>query len=154
MKNEIENFSEIQTHQLLNEPISTPKPGITRENEKENNSYANEGPRIDNSSKSMKKKVIRNIEKNVNKALDFVETYGALPKSLVCELFDGESHVLSLDGSQTPGRNPNFNGMTSTDKLNVRKVLQVCDNSMISDSAYHELAMHVPEMPRKHLLVS
>ena len=24
MKNEIENFSEIQTHQLLNEPISTP----------------------------------------------------------------------------------------------------------------------------------
>ena len=154
MKNEIENFSEIQIHQLLNEPISTPKPRITRENEKENNSYANEGPRIDNSSKSMKKKVIRNLEENVNKALDFVETYGALPKSLVCESFDGESHVLSLDGSQTPGRNPNFNGMTSTDKLNVRKVLQVCDNSMISDSAYHELAMHVPEMPRKHLLVS
>ena len=51
--------------------------------EKENISYTNEGPRINNSALSIKKKVIRNLEKDVIKALDFVETYGILPKSLV-----------------------------------------------------------------------
>ena len=158
LKHEIENATEIQTNRFALESASTPKhvkesPKI--ENEKENVSYTNEGPRIDNSSQSVKKKVIRNLEENVNKALDFVETYGVLPKSLICESFDGESCILSLDGCHTPpSRNPNYNDMKSPEKKSVRKLLQVCDNSMISDSAYHELAMHVPEMPRKHLLVS
>ena len=156
MKNEIGNESEIQrpVSTVVSTPKSMTKSPLTKQNEKENVSFTNEGPRIDNSTKSVKKKVIRNLEENVNKALDFVETYGALPKSLICESFDGESCVLNLDGSQTPSRNTNFNDMKSPEKTDVRKILQVCDNSMISDSAYHELAMHVPEMPRKHLLVS
>ena len=98
--------------------------------------------------------MVRNLGEIVNKALDFVETYGALPKSFICESFDDESCVLNLDGSQTHSRDPNFNDKKSPQKTNVRKILQVSDNSMISDSAYHELPMHVPERPRKHLLVS
>ncbi|MCG7867336.1 MAG: hypothetical protein JAY74_13350 [Candidatus Thiodiazotropha taylori] len=116
--------------------------------------HKNTGPRIDNSSKSVKTKVIRTLEGNVKHSLDFVETYGALPKALVCETFNGETCTLCLDGCAKAGRNPNFEELQSPEKTKVRDILQVCDLNMISDSAYHELSMQIPSMPRKHLLVS
>lgn len=45
--------------------------------------------RIDNSSRGNKQRVVKRLEQNVEKASDFVETYGVMPKQLVCKTLDG-----------------------------------------------------------------
>ena len=65
-------------------------------------SLINSGNRVDNSSSRHKSRLIGKLGTNASKALEFVETYGVLPKKLMCETFDGHDCSISLDGSETP----------------------------------------------------
>ena len=49
--------------------------------------FDNSGARIDNASKTNKSKIIKKLENKVEKALGFVETFGVVPKELLCETF-------------------------------------------------------------------
>ena len=113
---------------------------------------SNNGLRLDNVSNSHKKNVRQKLENNVVKALEFVETFGVLPKKkLVCESFGGGRYVIDMDGNDV---NVPYENMSPREKVRVRQILNICDNAMVSDEAYHELAQHVPEMPRKYNLVA
>lgn len=81
-----------------------------------------------------------------------MELYGILPKDLVCETFDGDRCIVNLDGNND--QNSSYEKLPTISQSDVKRILHVCDNSMISDNAYHERSMYIPEMPRKHLLLS
>ena len=101
--------------------------------------------------KTNKSNVFKKLEHNVKKALSFVETFGVVPKELLCETFDGESCSIKVEGSKS--KYTGSNNLSVTEQRRVKRIFQVCDNSMISNSAYHELAMHCDTMPRKCNLI-
>ena len=115
--------------------------------------FDNSGVRIDNASKTNKSKIIKKLENKVEKALGFVETFGVVPKELLCETFTGESCTINIDGSKS-AKNTGYDNLSTADQSKVQKILHVCDNSIISDSAYHELAMQCESLPRKSTFVA
>ena len=109
------------------------------------------GIRIDNCSKSNKHKIVKKLKGHVEQALDFVDTYGVIPKKLVCETFDGRKCTVNIDSHK---EQTTYENMSVSEKEEVKKILHVCDTIMVSEAAYHELSMHIEEMPRKGLLIS
>ena len=95
---------------------------------------------------------MKKLEQNVEKALSFVETFGVIAKTVVCETLDGEKCQINLDGNIT--KVTAYENMASEEQSKVRKILHVVDNSMISDRTYHELAMNVEGLPREGAIVS
>ena len=75
-----------------------------------------------------------------------------MPKQLICETLTGDPCVVNVDGCRS--QQVSFEDMSATAKDDVRAMLNLCDNAMISDSAYHELAMHVPTMTRANHLIA
>ena len=71
---------------------------------------------------------------------------------MLCETFDGKSCVLNVDGTTT--QNVSYDDLSSSDKHEVKSMLNVCDGGMISDAAYHEISMRVPSMPRSHHVIA
>ena len=59
--------------------------------------------------------------------------------------------MIDMDGND---ENVPYENMSPREKVRVRQILNICDNAMVSDEAYHELAQHVPEMPRKYNVVA
>ena len=111
---------------------------------------SNPGKRIDNVSTPNRNRVVSRLKENLDKSLDFIESYGVLPRKVICETLDGKPCVLNVDG--TP-QNTSYNNLPPSSKHEVKSMLHVCDNSMISDAAYHEISMRVPSMPRSHHLI-
>ena len=112
----------------------------------------NSGSRVDNSSGRHKSRLLGKLGESASKALWFAETYGVLPKKLMCKTFDGRDCTINFDG-ETPKRS-SYDNLPLLDKSNVRKILHVCDNSFISDSAYHELSMQSKDLPSKNHIVA
>ena len=56
--------------------------------------------------------------------------------------------IVNVDGTTT--QNVSYDNLSSSDKQEVKSMLNVCDGGMISDAAYHEISMRVPSMPRSH----
>lgn len=104
--------------------------------------------RIDNISTPNRGKVVNKLKNSIEKSLDFVKSYGVLPKKLFYETFDGKSGILNVDGTIT--QNISYENLSSSAKMEVKSMLNVCDKSMVSDAAYHELSMQIPSMPRSH----
>ena len=71
----------------------------------------------------------------------------------MCETFDGRDCTVNLDAGETPKRS-SYGNLSHLDKSNVRKILHVCDNSFISDTAYHELSMQSKDLPSKNQIVA
>lgn len=61
---------------------------------------------------------------------------------------DGEACKINLDRSRSK-----YIGCDNISSK-VKQILYVCDNAMISDTAYHELSMHVDALPRKGAFIS
>ena len=59
--------------------------------------------------------------------------------------------MIDMDGND---ENVPYENMSPREKVRVRQILNICDNAMVSDEAYHELAQHVPEMPQKYNVVA
>ena len=112
----------------------------------------NTGKRIDNVSTPHRGREVSRLKENLDKSLNFVESYGVLPRKLLCERFDGKSCVLNVDGTTT--QNVSYDNLSSSDKQEVKSMLNVCDGGMISDAAYHEISMRVPSMPRSHHVIA
>ena len=108
--------------------------------------------RLDTVSKTNKSKLKHKLEADVEKSLDFVESYGVIPKQLICETLTGDPCVLNVDGRKT--QQISYENMSSDAKHEVKSMLNVCDNAMISDSAYHEIAMRMPTLPRRNHLIA
>lgn len=150
-ENKISHTNDI--NQGLRNDFSSKANTSNHESDKVNfpSNFLNKELRVDKYSKANKSKVVRSLEGKAGKALEFIETFGLIPKKLACETFDGEKCNVSLDVRR---KSKIFENMLGSDKRDLRKLLHVCDSNMISDSAYHELSMHCEELPRKHLLFS
>ena len=72
----------------------------------------NTGKRIDNVSTPNRGRVFSRLKENLDKSLNFVESYGVLPRKLLCETFDGKSGVLNVDGTTT--QNMSYDNLSSS----------------------------------------
>ena len=112
----------------------------------------NVGKQIDNVSTPNRNRVVNRLRENLDKSLNFVESYGVLPKKLLGETFDGKPCVLNVDCRTT--QHVSYDNLPASEKHEVNSMLNVCDSAMISDAAYHELSMRVPSMPRSHHVIA
>ena len=112
----------------------------------------NVGKRIDNVSTPNRNRVVNRLRENLDKSLNFVESYGVLPKTLLGETFDGKPCVLNVDSRTT--QHVSYDNLPASEKHEVKSMLNVCDSAMISDAVYHELSMRVPSMPRSHHVIA
>ena len=112
----------------------------------------NTGKRTDTVSTPNRGRVVSRLKENLDKSLKFVESYGVLPRKLLCETFDGKSRVLNVDG--TAIQNVSYDNLSSSDKQEVKSLLNDCEGGMISDAAYHEISVRVPSVPRSHHMIA
>ena len=94
---------------------------------------------LDMVSKTNKSRLKNKLEQDLENSLDFVESYGVIPKQLICETLASDHCVINVDGCNT--QQVSYGNMFSAAKHEVRPMLNLCDNAMISDSAYDDLAM-------------
>ncbi|KAL4221603.1 hypothetical protein ACF0H5_019860 [Mactra antiquata] len=109
----------------------------------------NNGLRVDNSSKSHKQRVLKKLEESSGKA----QSYGVIPKKVVCETLDYKLCTIHVDSHDNTPRKC-YDDMTSYNRESVKDVLNLCDSFMVSDAAYHELAMRYSDLPRKSHIAS
>lgn len=148
LQNELQIVSDV----IKNTHLRIDYSETNKEDSGANKSLQNNGTRLDNVSDHNKKRVLKKLETNTKTALEFVETYGVLPKSLVCETFDGKRCVVNVDGSKSKN---SYDTLPTKEKNQVKQLVHICDNSMISDASYHELAMSSNgSLPPKHLLIA
>ena len=98
---------------------------------------------FDEMSRKTKSKTLKLLKSKAEQCLWFAESYGLTPTDLKLESKSGEQINLSLK---------NEDSSSKFDKEKLKTIPYSMEKFGISETGYHELTMHCPDMPRKYLI--